>query len=88
MNRWPKLAFGHICIEQFLHPNGSYSVYIVQRNDGTYSTYEEELTYGRGEFVWHPTGLSTSIYESREQAYRELLATNSWASDVQSVSNK
>jgi len=82
MDRWPSLVNEQKCIIKFMHPEGDYAIYIVQNSEGTYCTFEEELSEYIGVKNWLPIGVSSSIYDNKEKLIAEIKCTNEWISNV------
>jgi hypothetical protein len=80
--RWTSLVNNHRAVEKYLHPKGNYCVYVVKRDDGNYCTYEEELSGTHDERTWHPIGLSSSIFGTKEEVLADMRISNAWIMNV------
>ena len=83
MKNWPSLVNDHQAIECYTNPEGDYSIYVVKRADGNFCTYEEELSEYDGQINWLPIGMSSSIYESKDELLKSIELNNPWVSRIE-----
>ena len=80
---WPKFDSGMQPIACWTNPDQTQRVFLIVRQDGLFSRWEEGFSDDEFIFGWNRSGIGTSFYDSEETAIREIRISCPWSRDIE-----
>jgi hypothetical protein len=80
---WPQFVDGKKSIACWTHPDHDRRVFLICREDGTFSKLSQIFSHDEFENCWIPEDSGGSFFDSEETAIHEIHGQFPWSKDVE-----